>query len=225
KKSKTTLLTGSKIYESSFDESKGILLWEQLMKESPYSLRQFTIKQIKEKLKDNNQIIDIGCGGGIGLEEILLTSNEPFDLFGLEVSKNYLEKAKNKIQHLQNKLTDQKLTNAKNTKFLVKNISDGPLNKKFDAIFISLVVNHIYEKDRKKFFQNLKKMMKPDATLVTFQFVNQSKFERSPMWVMHNIPSHKDFPYKNTFITMLKKVFPIVDVKFNGTIIVCKLTK
>lgn len=62
KKSKTTLLTGSKIYESSFDESKGILLWEQLMKESPYSLRQFTIKQIKEKLKDNNQIIDIGCG-------------------------------------------------------------------------------------------------------------------------------------------------------------------
>jgi len=225
KKSKETLITGKKIHSSSFDEAKGILLWEKLMKESPYSLRQISIHQIANKLKNNNEIIDIGCGGGIGLEEILLTSNEPFNLWGLEVSKNYIDKAKKRIKKIESELSEQKLKNTKNTKFIIKDLTKGPLNKKFDAIFISLVVNHISKADQQKFFKNLKKMMTVNSILVTFQFLNNSKFERSPMWVMHNIPSHKEFPYKEEYIQMLKQIFPIVKTKFGGTIITCKLKK
>jgi cyclopropane fatty-acyl-phospholipid synthase-like methyltransferase len=223
KQSKLTLQTGNKFSKSSFDEQKGILLWDKVMQESPYSLRQIAIDQIAPKLKNNNKIIDIGCGGGIGLEEILLRTNNPIQLFGLEVSSKYLNKSKIRLQKLSKEFEGQKKINTNNVKFIVKDLTKTKLEENFDAIFISLVVNHIESNEHKKFFENLKSGLSKDGTLVTFQFLNQGKFSRSPMWTMHNIPSHKEFPFKNEFISMLKLVFPKVTVLFGGIIIICKL--
>lgn len=221
--SKNTLVTGKKVAAASFDSAKGIDLWEEVMQESPYALRQIAIEQISDKLNRNKKILDVGCGGGIALEEILLKANGKISLNGLEVSKKYLQKARKRVASLKLKLDGTKQENAKNTKYIVKNLVNSPLNQKFDAIIMSLVVNHIAATQHKAFFTNLKSMMNKDSVLVTFQFLNQSKFERSPMWVMHNIPSHKEFPYKAEFINTLKEVFPEVKILFNGIIIVCKL--
>jgi SAM-dependent methyltransferase len=223
KKSKNTIQTGKKFNESSFDDSKGIFLWEKVMQESPYSLRQIALEQLDKKLKDNQKIIDIGCGGGIGLEEILLRTNYRIQLFGLEVSKEYLKKAKKRLKKLQKELSGIKLENCKNTKFIICDLTKERLDKKFDAVFISLVVNHIEKEKHKIFFENIKKSMNEDAILVSLQFMNFSKFERSPMWVMHNIPSHKDFPYFDEFIPTLKNIFPKVKLILNGIIISCSL--
>ncbi len=223
KKSKETLKSGTKISESGFDSEKGLRLWEQVMNESPYAMRQITISQIEDKLNNKNLIADIGCGGGIGLEDILLRTNNPIKLYGIEVSKKYLLKAKKRVGSLANELTDTKKLNCKKTEFLIHNFVKNKSDLKFDAVFLSLVINHINEKDRYSFFKNISESMKKDSKLVTFQFVNQSKYQRSPMWVMHNIPSHVEFPYKEELITTLHKIFPKVKVLFNGIIIVCEL--
>jgi len=225
KESKVTLKTARKIKDSSFDANKGSELWAKVMNESPFALRQLTIDQISQKFKNNNKIIDIGCGDGIGLEDILLRSSEPIQLVGLEVSKNYLNKAKHRINNLEKEFLGIKKENCKKTKFLIQDLTKTNINEKFDALFLSLVINHIPENKRKTFFLNIKKSMKEDSTLVTFQFLNDSKFKRSPMWIMQAIPSHVDFPYREEYISMLKSIFPSVKTLFNGLIIICKLTK
>lgn len=224
KNSKKTLLTGKPFKQSSFEAKRGIELWEQVMKEGPYSLRQIVIDELEHKLQNNNEIIDIGCGDGIALEEIIHRSTKPINLTGLEVSEKYLDRAKLRIKKLGNKLTGIKKENCKRTKFIVKDLTKSNLNKKYDALFMSLVANHIHSKDHKKFFQNVKKIMKKDSVFITFQFLDKSKFERSPMWTMHNIPSHKGFPKKEKFLNTIQNVFPNTKIMFDGTIIICKLS-
>lgn len=225
KEAKKTLLTGEKIKESGFDEIKGIKLWSQVMNESPYALRQITIDQIKDKLSYNKKIVDVGCGDGIGLEDILLKTEKPINLTGIEVSKKYLNRAKIRINKLKKELIGTKKNNAIKTRFKIHDFTKNNFNEKFDAAVLSLVVNHIPEENRKKFFKNIKNSMKDDGKLVTFQFLNDNKFKRSPMWIMQTIPSHVDFPYRHEYIHLLKSIFPKVTVLFNGLIIVCELTK
>jgi SAM-dependent methyltransferase len=222
-KSKKTLLSGNKVSESSFDEAKGILLWEKIMKESPYTLRQITINTLKKNISTGDKIADIGCGGGIGLEEILLSTDFPINLYGIEVSKKYLLKAESRIKKLSKEFVGLKKENMHRTKFATHNFITSAMKEKFDGAFLSLVVNHIDANEHLVFFQNIKKSMKKGSILVTLQFLNKSKFNRSPMWVMHNIPSHKDFPYKKDFVNTLKQVFPKVKLLFGGVIIICEL--
>jgi ubiquinone/menaquinone biosynthesis C-methylase UbiE len=224
KKSKKTILTGKPFKQSGFEAKRGIELWEKVMNEGPYSLRQIVIDEISYKLKDNNKILDIGCGDGIAIEEIIKRSECPIKLTGLEVSKNYLKRAKNRIKKLSKILNGIKKENCINTNFIIHDLTKSTNSKKYDALIMSLVANHISNKDHEKFFNNIKKMMNKNAIFITFQFLDKSKFERSPMWTMHNIPSHKGFPKKSEFINTIKKIFPKTQILFDGTIIICKLS-
>jgi len=222
KDAKEVITSGKPKDKAGFDDEKGLELWDAIMCESPYSLRKKAILIFTKELKDGNSVLDFGCGGGIGLEQILLETSKNIFLDGMDTSGNYLERAKKRMQHLytntQSEIIKRNIKKIQFTLFDPK--KPLPKNKKYDVIFLSIVLNHIKEEKHAKLFKELKSMLKRNGRLVIYQLINQSKYNRVPIWVMHVVPSHQEYPFRETYLRNIKKNFRNVDCFFDGTITV-----
>lgn len=222
KKTKQTLVTGKPPLDTGFKHETTLDMWDAIMEESPHSFRKMAIEKLVKKLAPNSNILDLGCGGGIGLETILKHANKPLELTGAEVSYKYLERAKKRLTKLY-KETNKKIVkeNIKKVKFIAYKVKNGiPKEEKFDAVFMSIVLNHVPEKEREQLFSEIKKILKPKGTLMIYQLIHQSKFERNPIcWLMHTVPSHVEYPFREEYVATLKKQFGRVEEHLKGMII------
>ena len=208
-KNKPTELTG-------FEEEKAIYYWNKIMEQSPHSLRVLAITELYRNLNPGSLVLDYGCGGGVGLQQLIELSNKPIQLVGTDPSTKFFLEAQSRIGKL-NFYDSTKNINKENIKFEdFKNLNK--YTGRFDAIFISIIFNHIYERDHIKVFKKLRKLLKPGGKLAIVQLLDFSKYNRNPIWVMHNIPSHKGYPLRDNFVSGLKNTFPKVDIYLDGMV-------
>ncbi len=222
---KKTLLTGKTPKKAGFDYEESLELWDGIMEETPYSFRVTAVKKLAKLIKENDDVLDLGCGGGIGLETIILNTNKKINLYGAEVSKKYLERSKKRIKKIEKELKNKIMKeNINNLKLINYNPKKGiPKERKYNAIFMSIVLNHIPEKERSAFFKEVKEILKPKGHLIIFQLIHQSKFKRNPIcWLMHVVPTHSEYPFRKTYVKSVKKEFRKVKELLNGVILIAQ---
>ena len=216
KYSENTLITGTAPELTGFEEEKSIYYWTKIMEQSPYSIRVLAITELYNSLVEGSVILDYGCGSGVGIEQLLELSNKNIKIFGTDPSNKFFANAKIRINKLQ--LDNKIKINNKDTVEFIKFTDIDNYKGKFDAIFISIIFNHIDQKDYLNVFKKLHLLLKNNGKLVIVQFLDFDKFNRNPIWVMHNIPTHRGYPMKKVFLDNLKSVFNKVDERLNGVI-------
>ena len=118
------------------------------------------IKFSKKSLSNFN-ILDLGCGGGLVCEPLArLGAN----ITGIDFVKKNIIAAK---KHA-------KKTNT-NIEYLHQNINNLKLKKKYDAVLILEVLEHI--KDWKKIIINIKKLLKPGGKII-ISTINRNFFSK-----------------------------------------------
>ena len=139
-----------------------------------HSLTPIRIKYIKNKLFEKKQLIkiskkslsnfnilDLGCGGGLVCEPLArLGAN----ITGIDFVKQNIIAAK---KHA-------KKTNT-NIEYLHQNINNLKLKKKYDAVLILEVLEHI--EDWKKIIINIKKLLKPGGKII-ISTINRNFFSK-----------------------------------------------
>ena len=214
--SEETLRTGRPSELTGFEESKAIYYWNKIMEQSPYSLRVIAINELYKDLLQNSTVLDYGCGGGVGIQQLIELSNEPISIFGTYSSSVYFDSARERIQSI--KLLDElKQKNRENVTFINFENLDS-FNGKFDRIFISIIFNHIAPQNYINVIKRVKLLLKPNGKLGIVQLLDFGKFKRNPIWVMYNVPSHIGYPERDYFISCLKKTFTKVDILLDGII-------
>lgn len=217
------LASGSTISETGFGEKGNLDLWDAIMEEAPFSFRQFLIDKVLVS-KKNLKVLDFGCGGGIGTEQMLRSAAMPISILGVDSSKFYLKRAENRIRGLKKSLhASTPLTQSKVRFMLYDYLTGEPLNEKFDIIYMSLVLNHITYVEQQKLISLLKSYLNEGGVLAIYQIINSGPFDRSPLcWVMHVVPSHKCYPEKERYFGLLKEQFRYVEEFFGGNVVLAK---
>jgi len=123
-------------YDSAWDR------WEDMKKYGPASrhTRRLIIKYIKDL--NFKSVLDVGCGEGSLLQSLGLTGKD-LEIHGVDKSENAIKLAKSKIE---------------NGTFEVLDVSKKSLDKKFNLVICSEVLEHI--EDDVSAIQNLHKMSK-----------------------------------------------------------------
>ncbi len=211
-----TLTTGVASELTGFEAEKAIYYWNKIMEQGPFSLRVLAITELYKGLGAGALVLDYGCGSGVGLEQLLELSNKPLQLIGTDPSNKFFSDAKRRIQGLA--FGDSvRSTNKANLVFEdFKNLDR--YEGKLDAIFISIIFNHIAQAEHIAVFRKLNALLKPGGKLVIVQLIDFGKHNRNPIWVMHNIPSHKGYPMREQFVNDLRTVFGKVDERLDGMI-------
>ncbi len=111
------------------------------------------------KLKDNSKILDIACGTGDVIIEIMKNNHKNIQIYGADFSKNMLSIAIKKIK-IKNYLLK--------VNFLLTNALYLPfLNESFNAVTIAFGIRNISNKDQAlKEFYNI---LKPGGTLAILE--------------------------------------------------------
>ena len=139
-----------------------------------HSLTPIRIKYIKNKLFEKKQLIkfskkslsnfnilDLGCGGGLVCEPLArLGAN----ITGIDFVKQNIIAAKKHAKKLNT-----------NIEYLHQNINNLKLKKKYDAVLILEVLEHI--EDWKKIIINVKKLLKPGGKII-ISTINRNFFSK-----------------------------------------------
>jgi len=118
-------------------------------------------KELANKILNNKNeavVVDVCCGTGLSLKGI---ANHPYikQVIGIDVSQNFLDFLKN-IPELKN----------------VETIHADAAAVKIPSSSVDLVLavfayHHIKHKDKKKFFKNIYRMLKPDGYLIVGEHI------------------------------------------------------
>ncbi len=174
------------------------------------------ITELYKNLKPNALVLDYGCGSGVGLEQLIELSSEPVQLIGTDPSIKFFSEAKSRIKRLNfnDKIRSENKEHVKFEDFHNLDRYRG----KFDAIFISIIFNHINQEEHLDVFKQLSTLLKLGGELIIVQLLDFAKHNRNPIWIMHNIPTHKGYPLKEKFITDLKTTFSDVKEYLDGMV-------
>jgi SAM-dependent methyltransferase len=124
----------------------------------------FALKYLQENSNSNQSLIDIGCGDGATLYLIKENTHLKEKLFGLDISNNYLSKAKKLV----------------GCQIIEGSILDSSLVDKyagcFDFCTLGAVIHHLIGDSRKQSFEfasqclsNSIKLLKPNGCLIIFE--------------------------------------------------------
>ncbi|SVA48250.1 uncharacterized protein METZ01_LOCUS101104 [marine metagenome] len=139
-----------------------------------HSLTPIRIKYIKNKLFEKKQhikfskkslsnynILDLGCGGGLVCEPLALLGA---NITGIDFVKQNIIAAK---KHAKKSNT--------NVEYLHQDINNLKFKKKYDAVLILEVLEHI--EDWKKIIINVKKLLKPGGKMI-ISTINRNFFSK-----------------------------------------------
>jgi ubiquinone/menaquinone biosynthesis C-methylase UbiE len=187
------------------------------MREAPLPLREYSIEKFIRHVPEGARILDYGCGSGIGVESILRKSQKKVFIVGADPSTKYLSIARKNLRRLYlTAKSDLLRENILRVRFV--NSASLPKSETYDAVFMSLVLNHVAEKERARLFKRVFRCLKAGGVFAIFQITHASKHDRSPIFLMHVIPSHKDYPFRDALAEDLRSVFGNASVKLNGTV-------
>lgn len=114
------------------------------------------------KIKDNDKVLDFGCGTGT-LLKILLDLNKSFELYGIDIDKDVLTIARNKLNEKVN-----------------LNKYDGLVlpyaDHSFDIVLSSLAIHHIQSDHKKVVFAEIKRVLKLNGAFYLLDFGSQKRF-------------------------------------------------
>ncbi len=214
--SENTLKSGKPSELTNFEEEKSVYYWNKIMEQSPYSLRVVAITELYRDLKPNSLILDYGCGSGVGLEQLINLSNIQMRFVGVDPSERFFSEAKKRVNklHFDDSVREENRDCVVFEEFYNLDKYVGRL----DGIFISIIFNHISQEDHLEIFRKLHKLLKKGGKLAIVQLLDFDKFNRNPIWIMHNIPSHKGYPLRDKFIEDLKSTFSKVNVMLDGMV-------
>jgi ubiquinone/menaquinone biosynthesis C-methylase UbiE len=158
-----------------------------------YSLRQQAVKKLLKNVKEDDSIVDYGCGSGTSIVEILEKAKKPIRIDGIDNSTEMLDLARERIKTINIKHKNvglRKMDLSKKFKFA----------HPFDHAFASVLINHIPEDQREMFYKRVAENLKENGTFVIFQLVNKDKFNRIfSDWLLNVVPSHKGFPFLDEY--------------------------
>ena len=127
----------------------------------------FNQKQYKSvlqnmKLEPNNRVLDIGFGNGYLIKK-LVEQNVPVKIYGIEISKDMLQKVKLKnMQNIENGILELDLANINKTSFE---------NNFFDKAY---TVNTIYFwNELEKCFSEIKRILKPNGIFMNVIYTKE----------------------------------------------------
>jgi SAM-dependent methyltransferase len=124
----------------------------------------FALDYLRENSSPNQSLIDIGCGDGATLFLVKQNTNLKENLFGLDISSNYLSKAQELVgcKTIEGSVLDPAL---------IENYSG-----KFDFCTLGAVIHHLIGNSRKQSFEfaahclnNSIKLLKPNGRLIIFE--------------------------------------------------------
>lgn len=145
----------------------------------------------RQKIKNNNKVLDIGCGDGIysGIfYSIKARKVDAIDIDGVS------------IKHAQ------KYYSKKNVKFINAGVQDWLKTKrKYDAIFMFAVIEHFEPQEGLKILKSIKKSLNKDGVF----------FGSTPMFKdegAYNFEHKNEFHSKEALVKFLRKIFPKVDI-------------
>lgn len=112
--------------------------------------------------KSEVRILDIGCGDGLFVQEIL-KSFSPKHATLVDGSSEMLKAAQNRLEHY------------KNTSFIEASfqnlVSDEPLLENFDFIYSSLAIHHLPFEEKRKLYTYIYKLLLPGGCFVNYDVV------------------------------------------------------
>jgi SAM-dependent methyltransferase len=223
-KGRDVLLQGKKKGESGFDHRRFLDLWDGIMRESPWSFRRMAIRKFSKSIRNGAEVLDLGCGSGVSIEQIILECSKLVKITGMDQSRVSLDKARKRLDVLhKSSRRGIERENIKRVELIQHDLLEGISSpKKYDVVFMSLLVNHIPENRRPEFFRKVRGVIKNGGLCVIYQIIHDSRFRRAPMWVMHTVPTHHDYPFREEYERMLRGIFREVKMYLGGVVVVAK---
>jgi len=136
------------------------------------SIRKFLLnpkKILKEYVKEDMNVLDLGCGPGLFSFEMAKMVGPNGKVIAADVDEEMLERLRNKIKGLE---VEKRIRIHKSDR------NRFNLNEKFDFILVFYVAHEV--KNKKGFFEGLKKLMKPKTKLLIAEpifHVSKNSFE------------------------------------------------
>jgi cyclopropane fatty-acyl-phospholipid synthase-like methyltransferase len=216
------LAEGVRVQESGFDDEHFVKIWDGMMDESPYSFKKIAVQKLLSRVSDGDRVLDLACGSGSVMELILRNTDKELYLTGVDNSRESLDVAKKRMAALKrNQASGGIGANVDRTEYIRYDLIDGfDLGEEYDYIFASFLFNHIPEDNRAHVIADVRGHLSENGKFGIFQPIHKSKFERVPMWVMHCIPTHTDYPYRDRFFTELRSTFGTVDSYLDDVVVV-----
>jgi 2-polyprenyl-3-methyl-5-hydroxy-6-metoxy-1,4-benzoquinol methylase len=143
---------------------------------------------VKKYVKDNQKILDIGCGNG-RLFSIL--KDRKIDYLGIDNCTELINIAQKRYKDYSN------------SKFKVKDLLKIDFNKKFDLIFIIAVLQHIPSKElRLEVLKKAKKALKSDGYLImlNWNLFQKDKIKYTEKYNALKLAGQSDLDFNDTLI-------------------------
>lgn len=219
-----TLIEGMDYESAGFSDDRFLNVWDGMMDEAPFSAKKIMVDFLLRDIEPGDRVLDVGAGTGSVLELILNRVNTSVELAGTDQSEEALEIAAARMRKVAELNEDSLLQQNADNVYLEQYdiLQEPPFEEEFDYVTTSLVFNHISAEDRKTALQHLKDMLAPGGKVGVYQLTHNSKFDRVPIWVIHAIPTHVDYPFKEEFIKDCKEVFSNVETYVDGDIVLAE---
>jgi len=128
------------------------------------SLPEDVYQAFAKEINKNGKVLDLGCGNGLMLKYLMITSGYKLVPFGVDFMKLSIKQAK-EILHTQYAAN-----------FVATNVVDYSFKKgPFDFIFATL--HHIFHNDRKKYLEKLKKNCRKGGKIIFYEYVDVLRAE------------------------------------------------
>lgn len=153
---------------------------------------------VKNKIKKDSFILDIGCGTGKILDDLPIVN-----YFGYDISYEYINYAKKKYENKRIKFFCKK--------FSTKDILNIP---KFDYVFLFGVMHHLSDYQLKYLLKLIKGVLKKNGKLLTCDPILLKKQNIVSRILITNDVG-KNVRYKKEYLNLLKSSFKKINCKID----------
>jgi len=155
-------------------------------------------KIVRNVIKENSNVLDIGCGTAKIIESI-----PPVNYYGYDISKVY-------IKHAKKKYYSSKI------KFFCKRFTQSEIKKlpKFDYVLLFGIIHHLNDREVSNLFLLLKKILKQKGKLLTCDPVFIKKQNILAKFLLNNDVGD-NIRNKNGYLKLFNKHFKKIKSKLN----------
>jgi len=155
-------------------------------------------KIVRNIIKENSNVLDIGCGTAKIIESI-----PPVNYFGYDINKAYLNHAKKKYY-------------SSKIKFFCKKFTQSEIRKlpKFDYVLLFGIIHHLNDHEVSKLFFLLKKVLKKKGKLLTCDPVFIKKQNILAKFLLNNDVGD-NIRNRNDYLKLFNKYFKRIKSKLN----------